>query len=73
MEQLVLLALDRNTGAWSARLYVATALWLESEPGSQGRDSLTSAAERVKKRERGTEPANFRGLLESWLAPARYG
>jgi len=73
VDQLVLVATDPKTGAWSARLFVATALWLETELGSRGKDSLTVAAERIRKRERGTEPANFRALLDSWLAPARYG
>ena len=70
VDQLVSLATDPNTGAWSARLYVTTALWLEAELGSLGKDSLTAAAARIKSRDRSTEPANFRALLDSWLAPA---
>ncbi|MBE7480260.1 MAG: hypothetical protein HS104_09790 [Polyangiaceae bacterium] len=74
VEQMAALASDSATGGWSARLYMCTAVWLESELKRTGhqRDGtfLTVAAEKVKHRDRGPEPTGFRGAVDGWLDPA---
>jgi len=73
VDQLVALAEHPETVEPVARLYLATALWLESERNAQpgeDRTELTRAAERIKGKGAAKPPANFRFFLRSWLADA---
>jgi len=69
VDQLVDLATDTRTGAWPARLYIAAALWLESErePDGDDRTFLTGVCERVKARATDTVPEFFDGFIRAWL------
>jgi hypothetical protein len=77
LEGLLKLAADAETNPWSGRLYVAAALWLETEirrEGGPSHDPATSiAAEVVRHREFGPEPELFRGCVDAWLYPTKEG
>lgn len=71
VDHLVAIATDPATPPWSARLYLAAALQLESErphgPGDDDRSSLTIATERVKARAPEPMSGSFRSFLRAWL------
>ena len=65
---LLKIAQDDREGAWSARLYMAAAMWIAREVDDAAlRDETTRVAERVKRLTLADSPTGFQASLDSWL------